>query len=139
MNLHLFICLIFGIEAVANSYSKHPIFFCPKMFSKTFLKSCTVCQQALQIKSAPYRVKAACSILARHQCCPSIQWTKSEGTSFKKVSTGNLLFTKLHLIWQKYIVLEKILSVSLPRVNEGSSNKKNYHNTKILFFTKLVV
>ena len=106
MNIPIFIGLILGIGAVASSHTEHSILCCPKMDTKTLIKSCTVCQQALLTTSAPFRVRAACATRARHQCCPSIEWTQPEQTlkrtTLMRVSGRNLLlFKNLHLIWKK--------------------------------------
>ena len=101
MNFRILIDLIFGMHAAVATHSNDSKFSCPKMNIEILAKSCSVCVLALTTKSAHFRVRAACSVLARYQCCPSIELMNTDGLAIKiaRVSAQKLhLFKSLHLI-----------------------------------------
>ena len=101
MNFQILIVLVLGMQAAVATHAHNSKFSCPKMNNETLTKSCSVCVLALTTKSAHFRVRAACSVLARYQCCPSIELMNTDGLAIKiaRVSAQKLhLFKSLHLI-----------------------------------------
>ena len=91
------------MEAIVANKSEHSKLCCLKMDAVTLTKSCAVCGffNSLNTKPPPFRIRAACFTLARHQCCPTIESKNPEKLKvpLKRVSMLKARVLKnLHLI-----------------------------------------
>ena len=92
MKIQILISVLLSAKASASA-------FCPKIDSGALFKSCFVCQQATYLKTVQLRVKAACFILDRHQCCKIFEVKKPE--RFHKSSRASFTVSnRVHLIWK---------------------------------------
>ena len=105
MKIQKVLAVILRMEAIGATHSEDSTLCCPKIDIAILTKSCAVCEQALasflNTKPAPFRIRAACSTLARHQCCKKIKLENPEKlrVSLKRVSMLKAhVFKNLHLI-----------------------------------------